>query len=117
MEKVVIQRVAEEFNGVVSCTFKVPLQGTWVAVLIAFDAVPSTSAEVQVYYRSPDGDNYDVVLESDDPASGDGVTSLSFFSDTPCPLPRASEIEVVYTNPDSRRVNVTILGTDRPFNP
>ena len=81
-------------------------------ILISLNEAPSTAGDIQVIYDSADGENFDTVIESTDPAESPAATDLTFLVGNPLPLLRGDGIQVKYPNPDAKRVNVTIIGTD-----
>ena len=108
-----IQRKSGEFNATaVDLTWTPKVQGAALLILVSLDSAPSTAGAVDVIYDSADGANFDTVIESDDPSESPAVTDLTFLAANPLPLLRGDAVQVKYTNPDAKRVNVTIIGTD-----
>ena len=108
-----IQRKSGEFDATaVDLTWTPKVQGAALLVLVSIDSEPSMAGEVEIIYDSADGANFDTVIESTDPAESPAVTNLTFLAGNPLPLLRGDAVQVKYTNPDAKRVNVTIIGTD-----
>ena len=108
-----IQRKSGEFNATaVDLVWQPKVQGAALLILIALDSAPSTTGGVEVIYDSADGENFDTVIEQNDPAESPAAADLTFLVGNPLPLLRGDAVRVKYTNPDNRRVNVTIIGTD-----
>ena len=105
-------RVAEEVNAAVDVAWQPQKRGAAIRVLVTFDTAPTTAGDVEVIFDSADGDNYDTVVENDDPSASGGVTDLVFLSENAIPLLEGDAVRVKYTNADTRRVNVTIIGSD-----
>ena len=70
------------------------------------------AGSIEVIYDSADGENFDTVVEQTDPAESPAAVNLTFLAGNPLPLLRGDAVRVKYTNPDNKRVNVTIIGTD-----
>ena len=87
-------------------------QGAAVRVMVALDTAPTSAGDIEIVFDSADGDNYDTIVEKSDPSTDGGVTDLVFLSGNAMPLLKGDAVRVKYTNPDTRRVNVTILGSD-----
>jgi len=108
-----IQRKSGEFNTTaVDLTWQPKVQGAALLVLVSLDQAPSTAANIEVIYDSADGENFDTMVEGTNPAESPASTDLTFLVGNPLPLLRGDAVRVKYTNPDDRRVNVTIIGTD-----
>ena len=108
-----IQRKSGEFNATaVDLVWQPKVQGAALLILVALDSAPSTAGGVEVIYDSADGENFDTVIESSDPSAPPAATDLTFLAGNPLPLLRGDAVRVKYTNPDDKRVNVTIIGTD-----
>ena len=108
-----IQRKSGEFNATaVDLVWQPKVQGAALLILVALDSAPSMAGGVEVIYDSADGENFDTVIESSDPSASPAATDLTFLVGNPLPLLRGDAVRVKYTNPDNRRVNVTIIGTD-----
>ena len=98
-------------------TWRPKVQGAALLVLVSLDSEPEPSmegmkADVEIIYDSADGANFDTVIESTDPAESPPAKDLTFLVGNPLPLLRGDGVQVKYTNPDGKRVNVTIIGTD-----
>ena len=108
-----IQRKSGEFNATaVDLAWEPKIQGAALLILVSLDSAPSTAANIEVTYDSADGENFDTVIESTDPAESPAAADLTFLVGNPLPLLRGDAVRVSYTNPDTKRVNVTIIGTD-----
>ena len=108
-----IQRKSGEFNATaVDLTWTPKVQGAALLILVSLDSAPTMAGTVEVIYDSADGTNFDTVIESSDPAESPAATDLTFLVGNPVPLLRGDAVQVKYTNPDDKRVNVTIIGTD-----
>ncbi len=108
-----IQRKSGEFNQTtVDLAWQPKVQGAALLVLVSLNQAPSTAANIEVTYDSADGENFDTVVEGTDPAEAPAAADLTFLAGNPLPLLRGDAVRVKYTNPDDRRVNVTIIGTD-----
>ena len=109
-----IQRKSGEFNATaVDLVWQPKVQGAALLILVSLDSAPSTAAaNVEVTYDSADGENFDTVVEGTDPAESPAAANLTFLVGNPLPLLRGDAVRVKYTNPDDKRVNVTIIGTD-----
>ena len=70
------------------------------------------AGSIEVIYDSADGENFDTVVEQSDPAESPAAANLTFLAGNPLPLLRGDAVRIKYTNPDNKRVNVTIIGTD-----
>ena len=89
---------------------KGPRRGTTCIGLARFRTVDGRN--IEIIYDSGDGANFDTVIESTDPAESPAATDLTFLVGNPLPLLRGDGVQVKYPNPDGKRVNVTIIGTD-----
>ena len=108
-----IQRKSGEFNATaVDLSWTPKVQGAALLVLVSLDSEPSMAGNIEVIYDSADGANFDTVIESTDPAESPAATDLTFLVGNPLPLLRGDGVQVKYPNPDAKRVNVTIIGTD-----
>lgn len=108
-----IQRKSGEFNATaVDLVWQPKVQGAALLVLVSLDSAPSTAGGVEVIYDSANGENFDTVIEQNDPAESPAAADLTFLVGNPLPLLRGDAVRVKYTNPDDKRVNVTIIGTD-----
>lgn len=108
-----IQRKSAEFNGVaVDVAWEAKRQGAALLILVSMDTPPTSGGAVEAIYDSVQGENFDTIVESDDPSAEPAVADVTFLAANPLPLLRGDAIRVTYPNPDNRRVNVTILATD-----
>ena len=108
-----IQRKSGEFNATaVDLTWTPKVQGAALLVFVSLDSEPTMAGDIEVIYDSADGANFDTVIESTDPAESPAAKDLTFLVGNPLPLLRGDGVQVKYTNPDAKRVNVTIIGTD-----
>lgn len=103
--------IIEIESGALDFEWKPALGGWLHAVCIAFNSAPTSAGHAEFFYKSKDGENYNVILSSSD---GQNVTSVVYQPYVPFPLRKGDSIQVKYANPDNRRVNVTILGNDNP---
>ncbi len=93
-------------------TWTPKVQGAALLILVSLDSAPSTTGEIEIVYDSADGANFDTVIESTDPSDPPAATDLTFLVGNSLPLLRGDAVQVKYANPDDKRVNVTIIGTD-----
>ena len=108
-----IQRKSAEFNATaVNLAWQPKVQGAALLILVSLNSAPETAGDIEVIYDSADGENFDTVVEGTDPAESPAAADLTFLAGNPLPLLRGDAVRVRYTNPDDRRVNVTIIGTD-----
>ena len=108
-----IQRKSGEFSAAaVDLSWRPKVQGAALLILVSFDSEPSMAGNVEIIYDSADGENFDTVVEQADPSESPAVTDLTFLVANPLPLLRGDGVQVKYANPDAKRVNVTIIGTD-----
>ena len=107
-----VQKAKRKFEGVaVDLDFEVAIQGTYLTATAKFDTAPSTSEDFTITLVDPDDEDFNVVLESDDPSSDPAVTDL-VFRYRPFPLGSRMKIKAEYPNSDDRTIAVTIWGTD-----
>ena len=108
-----IQRKSGEFSTTaVDLTWTPKVQGAALLILVSLDSAPSMAGNVEIIYDSADGENFDTIVEQADPSEIPAVTNLTFLAANPLPLLRGDGVQVKYPNPDAKRVNVTIIGTD-----
>ena len=108
-----IQRKSGEFNATaVDLAWQPNVPGAALRGVVSLDQAPSTAANIEVTYDSADGENFDTVVEGTDPAESPAAANLTLLAGNPLPLLRGDAVRVKYTNPDDRRVNVTLIGTD-----
>ena len=103
-----LHRKTVEANGAVDVAWQPSNQGAAVRVMVTLDTAPTSAGDIEIVFDSADGDNYDTIVEKSDPS---GVTDLVFLSGNAMPLLKGDAVRVKYANPDTRRVNVTILGS------
>ena len=107
-----VQKAKQKFEGVaVDLDFKVPIQGAYLTATAKFDTAPSTSEDFTITLIDPDDDDFNVVLERDDPSESPALTDL-VFRYRPFPLGTRMKIKAEYPNTDDRTIAVTIWGTD-----
>ena len=107
-----LHRETVEANGEVDVAWQPSNQGAAVRVMVALDTAPTSAGDIEIVFDSADGENYDTIVEKSDPSTDGGVTDLVFLSGNAMPLLKGDAVRVKYANPDTRRVNVTILGSD-----
>ena len=106
-----IQEEVIKTDEAVQISWAVPTAGIFVAVLVKFSAVPTTSENLQIIFKSKHGTDYDVQLYSVDPST-DNLTQIVWFPDLPVPINKNDKIQVLYDNTDERTIGVTIKGLD-----
>jgi len=99
-------------TGAITATWEVPRAGLFTTALIAFNQAPGTTANINFTYKSAAGTNYDVIVHTINPASP-ATTEIHWSPSAAIPLLKGDKIEVTYSNPNNRRVNITLLGLDR----
>ena len=108
-----IQRKSGEFNATaVDLAWQPKVQGAALLILVSLDSAPSIAGSIKVSYDSADGENFDTVVENSDPSGAPATADLTFLVGNPLPLLRGDAVRIEYANPDDKRVNVTIIGTD-----
>ena len=105
-----IQYVEELHSGSnIVVTWEVANEGACRSVLMHFDTAPTGTAEVEVWIISPLGDDYSTMKHEEAAAN---MTDISIDFDPPILIPAGWKIEVRYNNPNSRKIGITIIGTD-----
>lgn len=123
--KTMITEAYKTFTEAVDLEWSVPTAGTWLAALLKFDNAPTTHGAthtIKVVLRSSHterdtdgklvsgGDNYDTVILEE--ATTSTKTDYYLAPDIGMPVNRNDKIAVVYSNPDTRTVAITIKGND-----
>lgn len=117
-----ITEAYKTFTEAVDLEWSCPTAGTWFAAMLHFNTAPTTAGTIQVVFRSSHterdsdgklvsgGDNYDTVLLEETTTS----TKADYYlaPDIGIPVNRNDKIAVVYSNPDTRTVSVTLKGND-----
>ena len=107
-----VQRSRKKFEGsAVDLKFEVATQGTYLAAIAKFNAVPTTAEDFTIKLVNEDDSDYSVVLERDDPSADGGLTDL-VFRYRPFPIPNKAHILAEYPNSDGNTVAVVIIGAD-----
>ena len=77
------------------------------AILIHFDAAPTTSEELIVSYVSDNGEEYTTELHKEDP-SVESTTDLELEWDNGFVLDPGDTIKIAYPNTDKRTIGITV---------
>jgi hypothetical protein len=78
------------------------------SVTLLFNTAPTTSENFTVTLNANDGSAYDAVLYTEDP-SATSATSLVFIPDGDLVFESGDELDVAYTNTDSRTYGLRIV--------
>ena len=105
-------KTAATGSGAIATSYA-PSAAFWLdAITVHLSAAPTTAENLTVTLDAVDGADYDTVVFSTDPSTGEGATDICFIPLVPIPCVTGDGIMVQYANTDAVTYGVRILARE-----